>query len=144
MVPAKENVVRVWRGGNWLIAWNRVDLDPNQVRLRDRLRALSWAVGTPGLASWETFSRPFGTGLAPNLYPAPRAGLSSTVPSGLVPIVPWPVACPVRAVYSSSSERANLDKLFSNRMKKEDGGREYGNCRVNHEPANTAGDKFFG
>jgi hypothetical protein len=37
-------------------------LDPNQVGLRDRLRTLSWVVGTPGLASWETFSRPFGTG----------------------------------------------------------------------------------
>ena len=44
---------------------------------------LRWVVGTPGLASWETFSRPCGTGLAPNLYPALRAGLSSAVPSGL-------------------------------------------------------------
>jgi len=28
-------------------------------------------------------NRPFGTGLAPNLYPALRAGLISAVPSGL-------------------------------------------------------------
>jgi hypothetical protein len=40
----------------------------------------------PGLASWERFSRPYGTGLAPNLYPALRAGLSSVVPAGLIPI----------------------------------------------------------
>src|SRR6266702_4454148 len=78
-----------------------------------------------------------------NVQPSPfdklRAGSS-----GLVPIMPWPVARPVRAVYSSSSREPIWTRLFSNRMKKEDGGSEYGNCRVNHEPANTAGDKFFG
>jgi hypothetical protein len=57
----------------------------------------------------ETVSRPCGTGLAPNLYPALRAGLSSTVPSGLVPIFPWSVACPIRAL-QEQFERTNLDK----------------------------------
>jgi hypothetical protein len=43
-----------------------------------------WRV--PRLASWERFSRPYGTRLAPNLYPALRAGLSSAVPAGLITI----------------------------------------------------------
>ena len=29
-------------------------------------------------------------------------------------------------------------------MRKYKGGSEHGNCRLNHESANTAGDKFFG
>jgi hypothetical protein len=42
----------------------------------------------PGPTSWVIFSRPCGTVLAGNVYPALRAGLLSAVPSGLVPTHP--------------------------------------------------------
>jgi hypothetical protein len=38
----------------------------------------------PGLTVLGSLSRPCGTGLAEDLYPALRAGLSSAVPSGLI------------------------------------------------------------
>jgi hypothetical protein len=78
-----------------------------------------------------------------NVQPSPfdklRAGSS-----GLVPIFPWPVTGPPRAVHSSSSKEPIWTRLFSNRMKKDNGGSEDGDCRVNHEPAHTAGHKFLG
>jgi hypothetical protein len=57
--------------------------------------------GSPGLASWETVSCPRSTSSGQALrdwsrsdfYPALRAGLSSAVPSGLVPMFPWRFAC---------------------------------------------------
>jgi hypothetical protein len=38
---------------------------------------------SPGLASWGTFSRPFGTEPGSLRHPALRAGLFSAVPAGL-------------------------------------------------------------
>jgi hypothetical protein len=66
--------------------------------------------GYPGLASLERFSRPCGTGLAPNPYPALRAGLSSTVPAGLIPVrfEGWFVFSEFRP--HKPIETANLDK----------------------------------
>ena len=65
---------------------------------------------SPGLASLERFSCPCGTGLAPNLYPALRAGLSSTVPAGLIPVgfEGWFVFSGFRP--HKPIETANLDK----------------------------------
>jgi hypothetical protein len=72
----------------------------------------------PGPTSWVIFSRPCGTVLAGNVYPALRAGLLSAVPSGLVPTHPddrfvfskcWPnrpiekLSWPPRGTLSDSS-----------------------------------------
>jgi hypothetical protein len=92
----------------------------------------------------ETVSRPCGTGLAPNLYPALRAGLSSTVPFGTGSNIP--LVCRLSHTRSPGAVRENQSgqDCFSDQMKRDNGGSEYGNCRGNLEPANTAGDKFSG
>jgi hypothetical protein len=57
----------------------------------------------------ENFSRPYGTSLAEDLYPALRAGLSSAVPAGLGSNISLADRWFLGAVHSSSS-RVNLDK----------------------------------
>jgi hypothetical protein len=44
----------------------------------------------------------------------------------------------------TSSREPIPTSLFSDHMEKENGGRGYGNCRGNLEPAYTAGDMFYG